>query len=96
MRNLRSRLGRLERVLAYSGVSESIASSELLSDEEEADRTGEFLWVGFAINKRHQRPRGHLPSPSAAQRAWDQEAEAAWAGGHREYYVGLRPFAMAV
>jgi hypothetical protein len=96
MRNLRSRLGRLERVLGDRGVHESIALAEPLSDDEEADRIGEFLWFGFAIVKRHKRPRPGSPSRSPAQRAWDEAAEEAWAYGHREYHVGLRPFAVAV
>jgi hypothetical protein len=96
MRNLRGRLVRLERVFGDSGVSRSIVSAVRLSDEEEADRSGEFLWAGFAIDKQYRQPCGRSSSLSATRRAWDEAAEAAWAGGHRDYHVGLRPFAMAV
>jgi hypothetical protein len=96
MRNLRTRLGRLERVPGDPGVHESIVPAGPLSDDEEADRIGEFLWFGIAIDKRHQRLRPGSPSRSPAQRAWDEAAEEAWAAGHREYHVSIRPYAMAV
>jgi hypothetical protein len=93
---IRNRLARLERIFLDEAPVAEEYSETPRSDEEEADRTGEFLWVGFAIDKRYPSRWGRSPSNTAAQRAWDEAAEAAWVAGHREYHVGLRPFAMAV
>jgi hypothetical protein len=94
---IRNRLIRLERISClYEAPEASMDLDPPLSDEEEADRTGEFLWAGFDLDKRYPPRWGLLQSPSAAQRAWHEVAEAAWAADIREYHVGLRPFALAV
>jgi hypothetical protein len=95
MRN-RTRLARLERATQELAPAPGVHEEPTLTDEEEADRTGQFLWAGFEIDKRYAQRWGRSPSPSAPMRAWEAAAEAAWAAGHREYHTRLRGSAMAV
>jgi hypothetical protein len=94
---LRSRLLLLERAVSDRAPPPP-ADEPVFTDEEEADRTGEFLWIGLAIGKRYPRPGGRVRSAGGtpALRVWNEAAEAARNAGHRKYHVGLRPFALAV
>ena len=96
---IRQRLIRLERITRNRTVPPTGVSSERpLSEDEEADRTGVFLWL-TADWERHAQQLARDPltaDKAAAYRAWDLAAKAARAAGHTAYHVGLRTEAMAV
>jgi hypothetical protein len=95
---LRHRLVRLERTIRGTVPAPDAAPEEPRTDEEEADRVGEFLWAGLALDKQYP-PRwgtGRALSGTEPLRAWRDAAEAAWAAGHRQYHTGLRPVALGV
>src|ERR1700692_2601229 len=97
---LEQRLKKLETKLAQACGDQEEASGvpELTrTDTEWADSVGGFLWWPKGAH-RDQWPR--FPSSAGqgdgALRAWHQAAEQAYQQGHRDYHVGLRPFAMEV
>jgi hypothetical protein len=72
------------------------------TDEEWADWIGDFLWWPKGADMDHwpgyfasagQASAEHSDNPLAA---WRQAARLAWQQGHRDYHVGLRPYALAV
>jgi hypothetical protein len=95
--SIRSRLTRLERALPNHGPQRGDIA-EPVTDEQQADRTGEFLWL-TPDWERHIRWLARDPRKSgkaAAFRAWDLSVKAAWAAGHAAYHAGLRAQALAV
>ena len=96
---IRHRLIRLERITRSRAFPPTEVSCDRpLSEDEEADRTGEFLWL-TACWERHAQQLARDPQTAdkaAAYRAWDLAAKAARAGGRPAYHVGLRTEAMAV
>jgi hypothetical protein len=67
---IRSRLARLERALPDQGSRPRGDENEPLTDEQRADRTGEFLWSGFDLDKRYASPWGRPESHSPTRRPW--------------------------
>jgi hypothetical protein len=92
---IRSRLLRLERTVRDRAPDPVVPDEPILTDEEEAERTGKFLWCGFAIDRRFPRP-WRPPPCNPLLGAWHKAAEAAWSAGHREYQTGMRDVSMAV
>jgi hypothetical protein len=95
---IHSRLIRLERVARERAAPRPDHLVAPLTDEEEADRTGEFLWL-TADWDGHSRLLARDPrtaDKAAVFRAWDLAAKAARAAGHTGYHAGLRPVAMAI
>jgi hypothetical protein len=82
--NIKQRLEKLEAKLGR--VAPTNMPERTLTDEEEADQMGAFLW--FAVDSGKGAPNSIL-------RAWHEAAESARQQGHTEYHVGLRPQAMA-
>ena len=95
---IHSRLIRLERVArerTAPGPDHLVAP---LTDDEEADRTGGFLWLTTDWDG-HNRLLARNPRTAdnaTAFRAWDLAAKEARAAGHTAYYAGLRTQAMAI
>ncbi len=62
------------------------------TEAEWVDRTGEFLWLGFWLDKTYPRPWGADPTAGqpAHVRAFRRAAEAVWAEGARRHYPADR------
>jgi len=66
------------------------------TDEEWADSIGDFLWWPKGADMDYP-PRSPDSFPrDGPLRAWYEAAELARQEGHRDYHIGLRPYAMAV
>jgi hypothetical protein len=92
LKKLETQLDRQRRILEASRVPELERS-----DEEWADWVGDFLWWPKGAEMAHWPRFSNSATPTNEPlRAWYQAAEQAFQQGHRDYHVGLRPFAMAV
>jgi hypothetical protein len=94
---IRHRLVRLERTARGLGpIAES--PERPLTDDEEADLTGEHLWLtpDWELHSRMLARNPRTADKAPAYAAWHLAAKAARAAGHTTYHVDLRPEAMAV
>ena len=92
--NMRARLMRLEADAAGrggAGDGQTQAPERELSDEEEADSVGQYLWWS-----RGPRFLSRSPDTSGRFAEWDRAATETRAEGHTEYRIGLRPLAMTI
>jgi hypothetical protein len=96
---LAQRLKRLEKIAERLKQPDVDVSEKVLSDDEEADNTGKFLWAGGTGGCHSRYPSSNTKTDLHTcdeYCEWGKAAEAARAAGHTEYHVGLRPIAMAI
>ena len=96
---LAQRLKMLEKTMGSLKQTPSEAPEIELTDEERADKVGEFLWLQKAISKEYppRYPSSVPPAPPGdPMHAWNEAAELAWQQGHRDYHSGLRSYAMPI
>ncbi len=95
---LQSRLRRLETAAQDGGLLgakaawQDRADSEPRTEAEWVEKTGEFLWLGFRLDKTYPRPHGGDPNVGLPTyiREFRQAAEAVWAEGPRRQYPADR------
>jgi len=96
---LTQRLKKLEKTIGRSKQAQIEVPQRERTEEEEADEIGELLWFQTVMSKNYP-PMYASSTPTCfstgPMHAWNEAAELAWQAGHREYQIGLRPFAMAI